>query len=142
MAGNLRIGTVASAAGTNVETVRYYERIGLLPPPARTGGNYRAYDEADARRLAFIRHARALGFEIIEIRSLLTLSDDPGRDCAEADRIASEHLATVKLKLARLTGLRDELARIVGVCRGGRAATCRVLEAVSDHGGCTTNHDI
>jgi len=74
----LSIGQLAAAAGVNLETVRYYERIGLMPPPARTGGGHRAYDSAHVQRLAFIRHARALGFGIEDIRALLTLAA-PGR---------------------------------------------------------------
>ena len=128
----MRIGELGSATNTNVETIRYYERIGLLPAPARTGGNYRQYTRAHLQRLNFVRHARGLGFEIGEIRSLLDLADDPTRDCGEADRIASEHLRTVEEKITQLTALRDELARVVGVCRGGQAASCRVLEALWD----------
>jgi len=123
-----------------VETIRYYERIGLLPPPARTGGNYRHYSATHLQRLNFIRHARRLGFEIAEIRSLLDLADDPERDCGDADRIASQHLQTVEDKIARLSALRDELARIVGACRGGQIASCRVLEALGDHSMCTSDH--
>lgn len=136
----MKIGELGSATSTKVETIRYYERIGLLPPPARTGGNYRQYSAAHLQRLNFIRHARGLGFEIAEIRSLLNLADDPEHDCGDADRIASQHLQTVEDKIARLSTLRDELARIVGACRGGQIASCRVLEALGDHSMCTTDH--
>jgi Cu(I)-responsive transcriptional regulator len=136
----MKIGDLGTATNTKVETIRYYERIGLLPPPARTTSNYRHYTEAHRQRLDFIRHARGLGFEIAEIRSLLDLADDPERDCSEADRIASEHLRTVEEKIARLSALRDELARVVGVCRGGQVASCRVLEALGDHSLCATTH--
>jgi DNA-binding transcriptional MerR regulator len=136
----MKIGDLGLATHTKVETIRYYERIGLLPPPARTASNYRLYTEAHRQRLNFVRHARGLGFEIAEIRSLLDLADDPERDCSEADRIASEHLRTVEQKIARLHALRDELARIVGVCRGGQVASCRVLEALGDHSLCATPH--
>ena len=86
----LRIGHLASATGTRVETIRHYERIGLLPKPGRSASNYRAYSSSDARRLGFIRHARGLGFDIAEVRSLLALADEPDRDCAEVDAIATE----------------------------------------------------
>ncbi len=136
----MRIGELGRATNTRAETIRYFERIGLLPPPARTGGNYRHYTATHLQRLNFIRHARGLGFEIAEIRSLLDLADQPERDCSDADRIASQHLQTVEGKIERLTALRDELARIVGACRGGQIASCRVLEALGDHSRCTTDH--
>lgn len=136
----MKIGELSRATGTNIETIRYYERIGLLPLPARTRANYRDYGDAHRARLTFVRHSRDLGFTIEEIRSLLDLSDDPGRDCSEADRIASRHLAQVEEKIAQLTSLRDELTRIVGRCRGGVAADCRVIEALGDHGSCAGAH--
>lgn len=138
----MKIGELASATGTKVETVRFYEKIGLMPPPARTSGNYRSYGERHRQRLGFIRHARGLGFDIPEIRSLLDLADQPDRDCLEADRIASDHLAAVEAKIARLEALRGELRRMVSECRGGRAATCLVLETIGDHDRCGTDHRI
>ncbi|PZQ22035.1 MAG: transcriptional regulator [Sphingopyxis macrogoltabida] len=136
----MKIGELSRATGTNIETIRYYERIGLLPPAARTAANYRSYGPAHRSRLAFVRHSRDLGFTIEEIRSLLDLSDHPTRDCAEADRIASAHLDQVEGKIAQLTTLRDELTRIVGRCRGGLAGDCRVIEALGDHGQCEAAH--
>lgn len=136
----LRIGHLASATGTRVETIRYYERIGLLPKPGRSASNYRAYSSRDARRLGFIRHARGLGFDIAEVRSLLALADEPDRDCAEVDAIATDHLAGVERRLTQLTALREELVRIVGACRAGRVAECRVLEVLGDHGHCAGEH--
>ncbi|WP_428628215.1 MerR family transcriptional regulator [Sphingopyxis sp.] len=136
----MKIGELSRATGTNIETIRYYERIGLLPAPDRTAANYRSYSNAHRARLAFVRHSRDLGFPIEEIRSLLDLSDDPGRDCSEADRIASRHLEQVEEKIIQLTLLRDELTRIVGRCRGGIAADCRVIEALGDHGHCEGAH--
>jgi DNA-binding transcriptional MerR regulator len=130
----MKIGELSKATGTNIETIRYYERIGLLPPPARTSANYRSYGEPHRARLAFVRHSRELGFTIEEIRSLLDLSDHPERDCGEADRIATGHLMQVEGKIARLDSLREELSRIVGRCRGGIAADCRVIEALGSHG--------
>ncbi len=136
----MKIGELSRATGTNIETIRYYERIGLLPAPHRTAANYRSYGEPHRARLTFVRHSRDLGFTIDEIRSLLDLSDDPGRDCSEADRIASRHLEQVEDKIAQLTRLRDELTRIVGRCRGGIAADCRVIEALGDHRHCESAH--
>ena len=136
----LKIGNIAKATATNVETVRYYERIGLLPPPERTSANYRSYTPAHVDRLSFIRHARGLGFDIADIRSLLDLADQPERDCAEVDRIASGHLQAVEQKIARLSVLRDELSRMVGQCRGGQVATCRIMEVLADHDQCRSDH--
>ena len=136
----MKIGELSRATGTNIETIRYYERIGLLPEPDRTAANYRSYGDAHRARLAFVRHSRDLGFTIEEIRSLLDLSDHPERECDEADRIATRHLSQVEEKIAQLTLLRDELTRIVGRCRGGIAADCRVIEALGDHRHCEGAH--
>ena len=136
----MKIGELSRATGTNIETIRYYERIGLLPAPDRTAANYRSYTGAHRSRLSFVRHSRELGFTIEEIRSLLDLSDDPARDCGEADRIATAHLEQVEAKIAQLTLLREELTRIVGRCRGGIAADCRVIEALGDHSRCESPH--
>jgi DNA-binding transcriptional MerR regulator len=101
-------------------TIRYYEQIGLLPAPPRSQGNRRLYEAADLRRLAFIRHARELGFEIEAIRALLTLQDDPGQPCARADGIAKARLAEVKQRIGSLTALKAELELMVEGCRRPR----------------------
>jgi len=137
----LKIGELGRATDTKVETIRFYERIGLMPAPERTTGNYRSYTIAHLQRLNFIRHARSLGFDIAEVRSLLSLSDQPERDCAQADRIASAHLGAVERKIVKLEALRGELTRVVGECRGGRISTCRVLEVLADHSLCTADHE-
>jgi DNA-binding transcriptional MerR regulator len=136
----LKIGDLARATGTTVETIRYYERIGLLAGPPRTEGNCRYSGASDLARLDFIRHARDLGFDIAEIRSLIDLAHNPDQDCADADRIATGHLEAVERKIASLALLRDELVRMVGACRGGRAADCRVLEVLGRHDLCAAPH--
>jgi Cu(I)-responsive transcriptional regulator len=133
MAENLTIGRVARAAGCKVQTVRYYEQIGLLPPAARTGGNQRIYGTAHMKRLAFIRHARELGFSLDAIRDLLSLADDPNQPCDAADAIATAQLAQVSRRLSQLQALKDELERMVARCQGGRIAECRVIEVLADH---------
>ena len=105
----MNIGELARAADTKAETIRYYERIGLLPAPPRTTGNYRNYSAAHVSRLAFIRRARDLGFSIEQIRALLELADQKEQSCKAVDAIAREHLADVKRKLADLSALRREL---------------------------------
>lgn len=127
----LSIGDLARATGTQVETIRYYERIGLLPEPARTNGNYRAYDAAQLGRLSFIRRARDLGFPLGQVRELLGLADERDRPCEAVDVIARQHLADVERKIADLTALRDELAELIGRCRHGTVAECRIIETLA-----------
>ena len=136
----MKIGQLARATGTSSETIRYYEQIGLMRRPERTESNYRDYAPADADRLAFIRHARGLGFELADIRSLLDLADQPDRDCGEADLIASGHLEAVEHKITQLEKLRVELGRMISQCRGSNAATCHILHVLSDHDLCATEH--
>lgn len=128
----MKIGEVSRITATNIETVRYYERIGLLPKPTRTGGNYRIYAAQDVDRLKFIRHARGLGFDIADIRSLLDLSEHPERNCCEVDQIATSHLASVESKLRQLEQLQRELVRMLQQCRGGQVADCRILLALAE----------
>jgi len=127
------IGELARRASTKVETVRWYEREGLLPAPARTAGGHRAYTRTHLDRLAFVRHARELGFSLDDVRGLLGLADHPERSCAEADRIARVHLDAVRGRIARLRALEEELARMVADCGQGRVAECRVIEVLADH---------
>lgn len=124
----LSIGQLAAAAGVNLETVRYYERIGLMPPPARTGGGHRSYDPVHVQRLAFIRHARALGFGIEDIRTLLALASPGHRSCAEVRDIASAHLSEVRTKLAHLARLEHILSETIDQCSGAPTPACPVLD--------------
>lgn len=136
MQQGITIGNVSQASGVKVPTIRYYEQIGLLPSPPRTEGNRRSYDDRDLERLTFIRHSRELGFEIDEIRTLLSLQDQPNVSCEDADAIASRHLADVKQKIASLTALQHELERMVVGCSNGRVETCKVIDILADHGKC------
>jgi DNA-binding transcriptional MerR regulator len=131
--GAYGIGELARRAETKVETVRWYEREGLLPAPARTAGGHRAYTRSHLDRLAFIRHARELGFPLDAVRELLRLTDHPEQSCAEADRIARAHLDAVRGRIARLQALEAELTRMVADCSQGRVAECRVIEVLADH---------
>jgi DNA-binding transcriptional MerR regulator len=134
------IGKLGAAAGVKVPTIRYYEEIGLLPPAERSSGNQRLYPPQALARLAFIRHARELGFPLEAIRDLLSLADRPEQACAAADAIASEQLAAVRARIARLQALEGELARMLDHKGTGQIATCRVIEVLSDHALCAHDH--
>lgn len=130
------IGELSERTGCKVQTIRYYEQIGLMPAPGRTGGNQRRYSPPHLERLAFIRHSRELGFSLDAIRELLDLTDDPDRTCAVADRIARRQLQQVESRIARLQALKSEFRRMIKQCRGGRIADCRVIGVLADHGQC------
>ena len=133
----ISIGELSRRTGVKVPTIRFYESVGLLAEPPRTESGRRLYAEADERRLAFIRHARDLGFEMDALRALLQLADQPDLPCHEADAIARAHLASVEAKIRQLTALKGELRRMVESCSQGRVASCQVIEALADHGGCS-----
>jgi Cu(I)-responsive transcriptional regulator len=137
----LAIGTLAKRTGTKVQTIRYYEQIGLLPEPGRTEGGQRRYGDDDLDRLAFIRHARQLGFTLEAIRELLDLSDNPGHSCADVDRIAHRQLKEVEARIARLEALRKELKRMLAECSRDTVSDCRVLEVLRDHSACLADHE-
>ena len=124
------IGDLATSTRTKVETVRYYERTGLMPKPPRTGGNYRSYGVEHLRRLSFIRRSRELGFSIEQVRELLSLSDNRNHSCAAVDEIAREHLRDVQRKIVDLTALRRELSTLISQCRHQKIAECRIIEAL------------
>ncbi len=131
MSGGYRIGELARYAGTKVETVRWYEKVGLLSKPSRTEGNYRLYDETDRQRLAFIRRARDLGFPLDQVRALIDLADDRSGDCQRIDAMAGAHLRDVEQRIADLGALRDELATLLSSCAGGTVARCKIIESLS-----------
>lgn len=130
------ISWIAQASGCAVQTVRYYEEIGLLPRPARSSGNTRRYGEAELNRLRFIRHARELGFEIPDIRELLRLAAHADAPCADADAIARRQLDAVNERMRQLQRLRTEIKRMIDACHGGPIAACKVLEGLGDHSSC------
>ena len=136
----IAIGKLADMAATKVQTVRYYEDIGLISPFKRTDGGHRQYNPEDVRRLKFIRHARELGFGIEEIRELLKLSDNPATSCAAADRIASSHLEQVEIRISKLRAMQKELKRMISECSHGHISQCRVIEVLSDHKHCCGDH--
>lgn len=126
------IGEAARRSGIKVPTIRYYESIGLLRPVARNAGNRRLYDADSLRRLAFIRHARELGFEVEAIRTLLAMQDDPDQSCDSVHAIAKARRAEVETRIARLSALKAELDNMVAQCDRGHVETCRVIETLAD----------
>ena len=138
---SIPIGTLARSAGCKVQTIRYYEQIGLLPPPARTAGAQRRYGEAHRQKLSFIRHARELGFPLPAIRELLALADQQESDCARADGIARRQLEAVNRRITMLGSLRSELERMLTHGRGNRIRDCRVIATLADHGLCGHEHN-
>ena len=136
----LSIGELSRRTATKVQTIRYYEQIGLMREAERSAGGQRRYAERDLERLAFIRHARELGFPLDAIRELLDLADNPKRPCEEADAIARRQLIRVEQRIRRLEALRAELTRMLEECAGGRVSECRVIEVLRDHSQCLTDH--
>lgn len=127
----MAIGEVSRRTGANIETIRYYERVGLLAPPNRAG-RYRRYDAAGVRRLVFIRRARALGFTLDEVRTLLNLAECDGKTtCAEVREIAASHLVEVKAKIADLRAMERTLMDAVRRCDVGEVSGCPLIEALS-----------
>ena len=128
---SIGIGTLAKRAGVSVDTVRYYERGGLLSPKARLASGYRRYSELEVSRLRFIRRAQALGFTLKEVRELLALSSQ--RDVARVKRTAQKKLTDVEQRIAALQRIRDGLSNLIAACPGhGRAADCPILRALGE----------
>ena len=123
------IGALAKRAGVRIDTVRYYERSGLLAPKARLATGYRRYGKVEVARLHFIRRAQALGFTLNEVRELLALSSR--RDVARVKRVAQEKLTDVERRIAELGRVRDGLSHLIAECPGhGRAMDCPILKAL------------
>ncbi len=127
---HMPIGVLARESGCKVETIRYYERVGLMPKPARTGGGHRMYSDPQLKRLCFIRRARELGFTLNAIRVLLGLVDGEGRTCAEVEAISRGHLDDVRTKITDLRTMETVLAGMVAECKGGAVPDCPVVDAL------------
>ena len=140
----MKISEAAAASGCHLETVRYYERVGLVPSPNRTGSGYRVYAQADVERLRFVTRGRELGFSLEEIRSLLRLNDDPKLSCGDVDALARVHLTDIHQRLEALTRMAAELERVILQCAGGERGACAILGALrctSDHSASCANQE-
>ncbi len=127
---DITIGKLSAETGVNIETIRYYEKIGLMPKPGRTDGGHRIYTPVEMKRLRFIRRGRDLGFPLDDVRSLLGLEDEPP-SCAEVHTITVRHLETVKAKISDLKKLERQLAKIAKECGKGDDFKCPVIDALS-----------
>jgi Cd(II)/Pb(II)-responsive transcriptional regulator len=128
----MKIGELAAAADTPVETIRYYEREGLLPAPQRTASNYRFYGEPHLRQLRFIRHCRGLDMSLDEVRALLALRADPQAGCGHADEVLDAHIGHVARRIRELRALEKELKALRALCAApGEAARCGILEGLA-----------
>ena len=130
---SLTIGTVARRTGVPIDTIRYYEREGLLPEPLRRASGYRSYGEGAVAQLRFIRRAKALGFTLEEIRELLALSRDRQRGVKAVKQRAQQRLAAIEARIAELQRVRDGLVELVASCPGhGAPEQCPILRALND----------
>lgn len=123
------IGELSRRTGCNIETIRYYERIGLIPPPPRRG-RYRSYGREDVGRLGFVRRARELGFTLDEVRTLLGLAGDGQAACAEVRTLAASHLQDVRSRIADLRRMERVLADSVRACDAGQDLSCPLIQAL------------
>jgi MerR family mercuric resistance operon transcriptional regulator len=126
----LSIGELSRLTGVNIETIRYYEKIRMLPSPPRTAGGHRVYGSTQTRTLAFIRRARELGFTLEEIRALLDLAGPGKASCAEVREIATHHLKAIRAKIKDLVKLERLLARTIAQCSGRNVPECPVLDVL------------
>ena len=128
--GDFSIGEIAQRTGVHIETVRYYEKVGLLPLPPRTEGGHRLYADDHLKRLVFIRRSRELGFSLNEIRNLLDLVEG-GYTCGGVQKAAVDHLKTIRRKIADLRRMERTLAETAARCEGGTAPACPIIDVLS-----------
>ena len=123
----MRIGELAKATGTKAETIRYYEREGILPAADRTDSNYRDYSDNHLAALTFVRRARQLGFSMAQVRELLALSNHEDNPCQDVDRLVQLQLTEVERKIADLMALRDELGQMLRSCQADKIGECQII---------------
>ena len=131
MTAAMRIGEFAKATECSIETVRYYEREGLLPLPARSSGNYRLYAQAHVAQMRFIRNCRSLDMTHEEIRALLAYREAPERPCSDVNALLDEHIDHVAIRIRQLETLKRELVKLRDCCRSTRTAgDCRIMRSL------------
>jgi len=133
MTEEFMIGELAKRTDCKVQTIRYYEQIGVMPPAVRAKNNRRMYRKSHIERLMFIRHSRALGFTLDDIRDLLALSDQPDHTCAEVDKIAKNNLENIQKKIRVLSIMEKEMKRMIFKCHGEKVSECLIITALADH---------
>ncbi len=133
---NLKIGELAEQSHVNLQTIRYYEREGLLPKPARLASGYRAFSPDHVRRVRFIKRAQELGFSLKEIKELLSIRVDARSDCSAVQRLAKARLADIDQKIRALQAMRKVLSSLATACPGrGPSTECPILESFEPNGG-------
>lgn len=130
----MRIGELAENTGVHIETIRFYERVGIISPPVRAANNYRIYDDAHQRRLRFVRRARDLGFSLDEVRTLLRMIDGGDYSCEQVRELGVDHLEAVRRRIADLRRMEGVLSALIDRCCGGATPDCSMLEALFDGG--------
>ena len=128
----LSIGKLSQQSGVNIETIRYYEKIGVMPAPGRSAGGFRIYEPDHLKRLSFVRRGRQLGFSLDEIRSLLRLVDGHGHTCAEVHALMLSHLAEIRRKIRDLRRLQRAMAEMAARCSGESVPECPIVDALFD----------
>jgi MerR family mercuric resistance operon transcriptional regulator len=135
------IGALSEQTGVNIETIRYYEREGLMPAPPRTSGGHRSYSEDHLKRLTFIRRSRELGFSMAEIRGLLALVDERSYTCGEVKAFTLEHTESVRSKISDLQRMEKMLVEIASGCEGGTVPDCPIIDALLDLNAAATGSE-
>jgi len=126
----LPIGKLAEQSGVNIETIRYYEKVGVMPAPDRTAGGYRVYRPSHVKRLSFVRRGRELGFSLDELRGLLRLVDGHNYTCAEVRALTLNHVAEIRRKIRDLRRLERVMANMAARCVGSRVPECPIIDAL------------
>ena len=129
-AGDIPIGALAKRCGVNIETIRYYEKIGVMPAPARSSGGYRLYAPDHLKRLTFVRRGRELGFTLDELRDLLCLVDGHAYTCAQVRDLTLEHVGAIRRKISDLRQLEKTMSAIAAQCSGRRIPECPIVDAL------------
>ena len=129
------IGKISASSGVNIETIRYYERIGILPAPPRSEGGHRLYDEEHLKRLSFVRRCRELGFSLDDVRALFRLVDGGDFTCDEVKAMTLDHLGSVRRRIADLRTLERTLDDMAARCDGGEVPDCAIIDALFEARG-------